>query len=161
MLRKSAFTPGINLGYDPRELGPVRVVVAPRAALKKQYMVEKEGAGKQGRLPRSVVARAALLRGLGGSLKEGYVLKNHGIVDDHTPVDATGDVIEKLKKGFKNFKKTQYKCAFFLFIFLSFLLLPCQSFYISLFESTTRPLLVFVFFPKCLDLLISSTYILQ
>ena len=61
------------------------------------------------RASRSVTTRASLLRGLGGLLKEGYVLRNHGIVDEHTAVESTGDVIEKLKKGFKNFKKTEYK----------------------------------------------------
>lgn len=49
------------------------------------------------------------MHGLGGSLKQGYVLRNHGIVDEHSAVENTGDVIEKLKNGFKNFKKTQYK----------------------------------------------------
>lgn len=60
---------------------------------------------------RSVTTRAALLRGLGGQLKPGYVLRSHAIVDENTAVESTGDVIEKLKNGFKNFKKTQYKCV--------------------------------------------------
>lgn len=57
------------------------------------------------------VARAGQLRGLGISLKKGYVMKDHVIVDENHPVESTGDVIEKLKVGFKKFKEGDYRCV--------------------------------------------------
>lgn len=77
----------------------------------KGSMFAENERGKGRRDARSVTTRAALLRGLGGLLKQGYVLRNHGIVDENTAVETTGDVIEKLKNGFKNFKETEYKCV--------------------------------------------------
>jgi len=59
------------------------------------------------------VARAGQLRGLGISLKKGYVMKDHVIVDENQPVESTGDVIEKLKVGFKKFKEGEYRCVDF------------------------------------------------
>lgn len=116
VLGKSAFTPGFALD-DPSMKESVRVAATPRTGSLKVTsrhfgLRDSSGGLIQRHIARSVTARAALLRGLGGSLKEGYVLRNHGIVNEHTAVESTGDVIEKLKKGFKNFKKTQYKCVF-------------------------------------------------
>ncbi|KAG0598463.1 hypothetical protein M758_12G076000 [Ceratodon purpureus] len=124
VVSKSGFTPGFD-GVDGslREfrVGSVKVTstarqcvlrVSDRGGLRRRVGGKKCGGVEGGRCsssrPRSVTARASLLRGLGGSLKEGYVLKNHGIVDETTEVESTGDVIEKLKKGFKHFKDTQY-----------------------------------------------------
>lgn len=130
VLGKSAFTPGFGV-EDPvvRE----RVRVAPRVepfrvSSSARHLRTRESGGltwrhvggneevKGGRDARSVTTRAALLRGLGGLLKSGYVLRHHEIVDEHTAVENTGDVIEKLKNGFKNFKKTEYKCVVSYFI---------------------------------------------
>lgn len=71
--------------------------------------VADNGIAKVVKFSRHVTTRVALMRGLGGMLKEGYVLRKHEILDEHTPVQSTGDVIEKLKNGFKNFKKNEYK----------------------------------------------------
>lgn len=70
--------------------------------------VADNGIAKVVKFSRQVTTRVALMRGLGGMLKEGYVLRKHEILDEHTPVQSTGDVIEKLKNGFKNFKKNEY-----------------------------------------------------
>lgn len=126
VLGRSAFTPGFAVD-DPvvREIVRVAPRVAPftvsSAAL---HLRTRESGGltrrhegaKGARDARSVTTRAALLRGLGGLLKSGYVLRHHEIVDEDTAVESTGDVIEKLKNGFKKFKKTQYKCVAFYFI---------------------------------------------
>lgn len=72
---------------------------------------------EKGRQP-GHVARAGQLRGLGISLKKGYVMKDHVIVDENHAVDSTGDVIEKLKLGFKKFKEGDYRCVDF-YYFLS------------------------------------------
>lgn len=114
LLGKSDFAPG-GLG-DPSSSstssscsGSRRVSLLVRSESRRlvwHHVAETEQGRK--RASRSVTTRASLLRGLGGLLKEGYVLRNHEIVDEHTAVESTGDVIEKLKKGFKNFKKTEY-----------------------------------------------------
>ncbi|KAG0562542.1 hypothetical protein KC19_9G154900 [Ceratodon purpureus] len=44
----------------------------------------------------------------GGSLKVGYTFKNRVVVDEHCVVEDSGDVIEKLKKGFITFKQGDY-----------------------------------------------------
>lgn len=75
--------------------------------------VADNGIAKVVKFSRHVTTRVALMRGLGGMLKEGYVLRKHEILDEHTPVQSTGDVIEKLKNGFKNFKKNEYKWVVF------------------------------------------------
>jgi hypothetical protein len=45
----------------------------------------------------------------GGSLKEDYTLKNHVVVDENCVVENSGDIIEKLKKGFIIFKEKDFK----------------------------------------------------
>lgn len=94
LLGKSAFTPGFQC----------KPAAAQMATKPTRRSLQVTNASSRS----SVIARASMMRGLGGSLKQGYVLRNHGIVDEHTAVENTGDVIEKLKNGFKNFKKTQY-----------------------------------------------------
>lgn len=44
-----------------------------------------------------------------GSLKEGYTFKNHIVVDENCIVESTGDIIEKLKRGFITFKEEDFK----------------------------------------------------
>lgn len=45
----------------------------------------------------------------GGSLKEGYAFKNHVVVDENCVMENSSDIIEKLKKGFINFKEEEFK----------------------------------------------------
>lgn len=123
VLGKSDFTPGL-FAIDDLSSTAVRVAIPRRGSsfrvrswgsesggLIQQHVAENVRVMGRRDHARSVTTRAALLRGLGGLLKQGYVLRNHEIVDEHTAVETTGDVIEKLKNGFKNFKKTQYKCV--------------------------------------------------
>jgi hypothetical protein len=115
VLGRSAFTPGFAVNDSPVRVAPRSFRVSSAA----RGLRTRDSGGltwrrigedvKGGRDARSVTTRAALLRGLGGSLKSGYVLRHHEIVDEHSEVDTSGDVIEKLKNGFKNFKKTEYK----------------------------------------------------
>lgn len=111
-LGPSAVTLGVGAGGGgAREVGAVRVALRSgeySGLLRRRRSGVEEGAPAPP-VARCVGARAASLRGLGETLQEGYVLKNHGVVDENTTVESTGDVIEKLKNGFKNFKTTQYK----------------------------------------------------
>lgn len=45
----------------------------------------------------------------GGVLKEEYAFKNHNVVDENYVINNLGDIIEKLKKGFINFKEEEFK----------------------------------------------------
>lgn len=120
LVGRSAFTPGFSVEDSSRvrvtlRKGLVKVVSAARP-LRSMEGVEFVGRRRiaeservQERVDaRSVTAHAAMMGGLGDSLKSGYVLKYLVVVDEHTEVDSTGDVIEKLKNGFRNFKVTQY-----------------------------------------------------
>lgn len=53
-------------------------------------------------------------KGLGCSLEEGYKLTNHVVIDENSTVEPTGDIIAKLKNGFKTFKEGVFKCVLFL-----------------------------------------------
>ena len=115
VLGKCVFTPGLAVDGE-REAARVAFPVSSAAGRLQRReccwgLAWRPEAPRAGRDPlaRSVTTRAALLRGLGGALKSGYVLRHHEIVDEHTAVENTGDVIEKLKNGFKNFKTTEYK----------------------------------------------------
>ena len=47
--------------------------------------------------------------GLGDTLREGYELTDHVVVDENHTIEGTNDVIEKLISGFKTFKEGVFK----------------------------------------------------
>ena len=48
-------------------------------------------------------------KGLGASLPEGFEVKDKVVVDENHPAEAgSGDVIQKLMAGFKNFKESNF-----------------------------------------------------
>ena len=52
---------------------------------------------------------AAVHSGLGATLPEGYEIKDRVVVDENHKADAgSGNVIDKLHAGFKNFKESNF-----------------------------------------------------
>jgi len=49
------------------------------------------------------------VHGLGDTLREGYELTDHVVVDENHTIEGTNDVIEKLISGFKTFKEGVFK----------------------------------------------------
>lgn len=48
----------------------------------------------------------ALADGLGATVREGYKLVDHVVVDENHTANADGNVIDRLASGFKNFKES-------------------------------------------------------
>ena len=105
-----------------------------RAPLQSESSRSSEGTSDSSLRPRAVngernsgtVAMAGgKPKGLGCSLEEGYKLTNHVVTDENSTVEATGDVIAKLKNGFKTFKEGVFKCVLSLIhIILTTLYIP-------------------------------------